>query len=750
MAQSQGSEGQSNAGEAGGLPAGLRLYTPFPFKGIEAKGSVIALHDESFAWLENIVWIGNGQLAFLPSNNPTPLYTQFPGQIISYFFYNLGSTTYMVVFTVNGGADQVRVSDGAVTNIAGGGTFPLTPTPPIAVQWGAKYLLIGTATGYFIWDGTIFYKAGSLAPQVLVTAGGMSYTSAPTVTISGGSGTGATAVATIANGSVVDVTITNSGTGYLPTDTPLLNAVFTGGGQTNKVAQAHATIGGGGVISISMLDGGTGYSNQPDITITGGGASTNATAVAAGNAKSITQAILVTPGVGYTSAPAVAFGAPAAGGNTASAVATIGLNGILSVTVDDGGSGYSSTPNVVITDPFGFGTGAFATAVLNAGVVTSVTVVNPGHNYQGAVVRFIGGNPQVAAASLQLMPQGGKNPVSASAIEVFKNRVWLINKTFRYVSAPGSVSDFAATDGGVISENTDSFLAFNLLGLQQTAGFLYEFGDSSINAISNPVTTITNNLATTAFTITNVDPQIGCLWPLTIQPFGEAIVFATPLGVYALFGSSVKKVSTDLDDILSSVLVQPQLPSAAVVVIFNIKFYALSIFIFDPILQANRQLVLLWDGFKWFVATQDAAIIALRTLNTGGNYSAYGSDGTHIYKCFSTPSATLAKKLVSKFYGVDSAQQIKQSLRFYLAAENACSYVVTIHSETGDVVLPTATYPGPAGPSSNGPYGNRLNILGQDALGASGKFLGWTITSTTATCSFDYMALAYRYYAPYY
>ncbi len=755
MAQSRQENSQSDAGE--GLPPALRRYTPFPFKGMEAKGSVIAIADESFVWLENVAWIGSGQLAFLNDNTPTPFYTAPVGlTIISYYFVNFAAlypvpVTYMIVFLSNGSASQVRVPDGSSTQIAGPGAFTITPTPPVVAQWAAKYVLIGTADNYYIWDGAVFYygKAGTLAPQVLVTAGGSGYTSAPTVTISGGSGAGATATATISNGSVVNVVLTNPGSGYLPTDSGLLNAVFTGGGQTNKLAQATATIGGGGVVSIHVTDGGTGYSNQPAITITGGGGTTQATAVATGTALSITNVLIVTPGLGYTSNPAVAFAAPAGGGNTAAATATIGSNGILTISVTDAGAGYSTTPTVVITDPTGFGSGATAIANMSAGTVASVTILNPGQDYQAVVVRFVGGNPQVATATLQLMPQGGKNPISGSAIEVFKNRVWMVNKTIRYTSSPGSVSDFAATDGGIISENTDSFLAFALLGLKQAAGFLYEFGDSSINAISNPITTVTNNLATTAVTITNVDPQIGCLWPATIQNFGEAIVFASPLGVYELFGSSVKKISSDLDDIFSSSLAQPQLPSAAVVILFNIKFYALSVFVFDPILQTNRQLILLWDGFKWLVATQSAGVIGLSTLNTGGNYVSYGTDGTQVFQCFSTPSTSLTKKIISKFYGIESAEHVKQALRFYFSAEQSCSYIVTLHTETGDVILPPSIYPEPAGPAANGPYGNRLNIQGQDAP-AYGKFLGWTITSTTATCNVDYMSLAYKFYAPYY
>ena len=57
-----------------------------------------------------------------------------------------------------------------------------------------------------------FYRYVS---SITLTAGGSGYNSAPTVTITGGDGTGATATATIFNGAVTGFVITNKGTGYL-------------------------------------------------------------------------------------------------------------------------------------------------------------------------------------------------------------------------------------------------------------------------------------------------------------------------------------------------------------------------------------------------------------------------------------------------------------------------------------------------------------------------------------------------------
>lgn len=70
--------------------------------------------------------------------------------------------------------------------------------------------------------------------SVIITSPGGGYTTAPTVSFIGGGGSGATAVATIANGVIVAITITNPGTGY--TSTPAV--AFSGGSGSGAVATA--------------------------------------------------------------------------------------------------------------------------------------------------------------------------------------------------------------------------------------------------------------------------------------------------------------------------------------------------------------------------------------------------------------------------------------------------------------------------------------------------------------------------------
>jgi len=95
----------------------------------------------------------------------------------------------------------------------------------------------GTAIYYIAASDAVTTIQSGQVQTITVTAGGSGYTSAPTVSITGGGGSGATATANINAGAVVSVTITNRGSGY----TSLPTIGFSGGGGTGATATADLT-----------------------------------------------------------------------------------------------------------------------------------------------------------------------------------------------------------------------------------------------------------------------------------------------------------------------------------------------------------------------------------------------------------------------------------------------------------------------------------------------------------------------------
>lgn len=138
-----------------------------------------------------------------------------------------------------------------------------------------------------------------------ITDGGSGYTNAPTVTISGGGGTGATAVATVSNGAVNKITITNPGIGY--TSTPTITIAPPPFPPRRAVATTQVI--NGFVVGATVSDGGFGYQQPPAVLITGGGG-VGARAVATVANGVVTGITITHPGAGYASAPAIRIASP--------------------------------------------------------------------------------------------------------------------------------------------------------------------------------------------------------------------------------------------------------------------------------------------------------------------------------------------------------------------------------------------------------------------------------------------------------
>ena len=138
-----------------------------------------------------------------------------------------------------------------------------------------------------------------------ITDGGSGYTTAPIITISGGGGTGARAVATVEGGVVTGITILNPGSGY--TSTPTL--AIASPPFPPRQATGTTEVFNGFVVGVKIVDGGYGYTTPPSVLVVGGGG-TGATATATVTDGVVTGITLTSNGSGYTSAPTLQLATP--------------------------------------------------------------------------------------------------------------------------------------------------------------------------------------------------------------------------------------------------------------------------------------------------------------------------------------------------------------------------------------------------------------------------------------------------------
>ena len=177
-----------------------------------------------------------------------------------------------------------------------------------------------------------------------------------------GVGVTATAAASIVNGGIRYITVTNRGGGYTSTPTVGISSAPSGGKTATAIAR--------------MISGIVDCNNNINP-----------------KAQSVQEVLVTNAGYGYTVAPQVRF--IGGGGKGATGIASIG-NGVVGIiTVTNAGSGYVTPPTITFT---GLSTvSAAATAVVSAaGTITSIRITNAGLGYSSVPTITIG-NPALTS-----------------------------------------------------------------------------------------------------------------------------------------------------------------------------------------------------------------------------------------------------------------------------------------------------------------------------------------------------------------
>jgi len=272
-----------------------------------------------------------------------------------------------------GGLVKVSVS-------TGGSGYSSAPT--VALSGGG-----GTgATAYAV-------MAGTMVDSVIVAAAGTGYTAAPSVSFSGGSGSGAAATATVYAGAMRYLTFFKGRYNDVYGVDGMGRGIRWNGDDASvepigihkpcvgpSIAAASGTT--SAVVGVQIVNGGAGYNSAPSVSFTGGGGS-GATASASIVNGRVTTVSIVNPGSGYTAAPSLSF----SGGIGTGASFGVGVvSGVQRIRVTAGGSGYAVTsaastfvaPYVQFNNTNGL-TGAHAEVVVSPqGKITDVVLKSAG------------------------------------------------------------------------------------------------------------------------------------------------------------------------------------------------------------------------------------------------------------------------------------------------------------------------------------------------------------------------------------
>lgn len=190
----------------------------------------------------------------------------------------------------------------------------------------------------------------------------------------------------------------------------------------------------------------------------------------------------------------------------------------------------------------------------NVGAVT-FTQINGAAVLSGASTRIVqwnNSNALIIDATGMFQWNGSGNiaavtgtaiPSSGSAIAVYQNRVWVAQGRVLFFSAPGTFTDFSTANGGGSTTLIDPTLRSVVQALFAANGYLYIWGTSSINAISDLYVPSGASPPTPNFTNLNLGAIVGTDQPSSIVLYGRLVLFANRMGAWSLYGTTVQSIS---------------------------------------------------------------------------------------------------------------------------------------------------------------------------------------------------------------
>ena len=518
--------------------------------------------------------------------------------------------------------------------------------------------------------------SGGNVVGISIVNGGQGYTSPPSVSFSGGAGSGATAVATVGTGLVTAITLTEAGSGYSSPPTITIsggqsaNSTSANIARTNNVAtlntsSAHGLFAGDRIVISGFTTNSSFNASNVAVIST----PTNVSFTYASTGSNLAATVDTTGTIGYAPATAIASYVSFA-------------SGIVGLTLTGTGAGYTSTPTVNITG--GGGTNAAATAIVVGNIVTGLVMTNLGSGYtSNPTVTITGGGATINATAKALA-----TTTTNADIASYQGRVWIAQGRNVFYSAAGSYSDFISVSAGSINL-TDDTLHSNILNLTSANNFLYVFGIDSINVFSD---VRVGGTGQTVFTNTNVSASIGSKRIDAVFPYFRSLLFANEYGIYALVGATTTKLSDALDGIYPLLdLTQPI--TGGQVLINSILCAAFNVTYNDPVL-GSRPIQLVFFDKKWFITSQ-GSVARMIAVPFNGNQYLYATDGTSLFSLYSDTVAPIATTVQTALWPMGDPIRDKQALKYAFEASVPYGGVfnVNVDSESESATSTVASLP---------------------------------------------------------
>jgi hypothetical protein len=286
-------------------------------------------------------------------------------------------------------------------------------------------------------------------------------------------------------------------------------------------------------------------------------------------------------------------------------------------------------------------------------------------------------------------------------MEVFKERLWVAGKDVMSFSAPSNGADFSTANGGGSFGYFGDRLTYSFMDLCSAAGYLYVYGDSSTDLISNLQLTgqgTTSSPYITNFVYSNVDPQVGHRFPRPVGRWGRYMTLYNGAGIYLMYGGDAQVIGEKVTNVYNTLDTSLYLPTMAPATMFGFRVMLCNGRFTDP-WGVTRNLLLMWHGSIqgqefWSIASQDLELTNIGSYEQDSVITPYGTDGTNLYQLFAQPDPALKKHLSTKALKGQGPSQ--------LAIKNIKRVFLELHDNDGGGVSLTGTVSTRGGGVPNG------------------------------------------------
>jgi len=284
-------------------------------------------------------------------------------------------------------------------------------------------------------------------------------------------------------------------------------------------------------------------------------------------------------------------------------------------------------------------------------------------------------------------------------MEVYQSRMFVAGKDVISFSAPSNGGDFSTQNGGGSLGYFGSKLTYSYMDLAASAGYLFAFGDSSTDLISDVQLTGEGSIGspyTTNFNYANINPQVGQRFPRPVGRFGRYLVMFNGAGIFLMQGSDASEIGHKVTNIWNTLDTTQFFPTFSAATMFGFRVILANGRFTDP-WGVSRNLLLMWHQIKggafWTVASQNLNLTEIASYEQDSIITPYGTDGDALYQLFARPDNKLLKRLSTKAMRGNEKQQlmIKNFKRIYCELYDNSDTGVTL---TGRVLSGGGGVPG--------------------------------------------------------